>query len=65
MEDDYSKSGFKKGSSGDEIYMHYYEAAYLIAALEENQLKVIELKRQEYRENNGATTNDLILIARK
>ena len=31
--DDYSLSGFKKGSTGDEIYMHYHQADYLTEAL--------------------------------
>jgi len=34
MEDEYSKSGLRRGSTGDEIFMHYHEAAYLTEALE-------------------------------
>lgn len=36
MEDDYSKSEFKKGSSGDQIFMHFHEGAYLTEALKIN-----------------------------
>lgn len=48
MEDDYSKSRFQKGSSGDEMFMHYHEGDYLINALEENGFRLIELIRQDY-----------------
>jgi len=65
MEDDYSKSGFKKGSSGDEMYMYYHEGDYLTSALEENGFEVMQLIRQDYPEQNGEITTDLIIIAKK
>jgi predicted TPR repeat methyltransferase len=64
MEDDYTKSGFKKGSGGDEIFMHYHEAEYLQKALEENGFELIELRRQDFHsENEAMNAVDLILIA--
>lgn len=65
MEDDYSKSGFKKGSAGDEIFMHYHKTDYLTNALTENNFKIINLKRQDYPETDGTITIDLIIIAQK
>lgn len=65
MEDDYGESGPKKGSTGDEIFMYYHQADYLIASLKENSFKNIELKRQDYTEKDGAKKTDLILIAEK
>lgn len=65
MEDDYSKSGLKKGSTGDEIFMNYHQADYLIAALKENSFKIIELKRQDYPTQEGTKTTDLIILAEK
>ncbi len=65
MEDEYSKSAFKKGSGGDEIFMHYHEAGYLTNALEENQFKILKLQRQDYPMPDGTTAIDLILIAEK
>ncbi|MCL9804395.1 class I SAM-dependent methyltransferase [Flavobacterium amniphilum] len=65
MEDDYSKSGLKKGSNGDEVFMHYHQADYLTAALEENGFELITLDRKDFPEQNGTITTDLILIARK
>ena len=64
MEDDYRKSGFKKGSTGDEIYMHYHEADYLTNALISSGFEILEIQRKEYSYND-ANTVDLILIARK
>lgn len=65
MEDDYSTSGFRKGSTGDEIYMHYHQSDYLIAALKNNGFELIEEQRKVYPANDGSDTVDLILIARK
>jgi len=65
MEDDYAKSAFKKGSTGEEIFMHYHQADYLTQALKENKFMVIDLKRQDYPEKDGTKTTDLILIAEK
>lgn len=62
MENDYSQSGFRKGSSGDEIFMHYYRAEDLIQPLAENNFKIIDLQRQDYPANNDT---DLIIIAKK
>ena len=63
MEDDYQKSGFKKGSSGDLIYMYYHEGDYLTKALEENLFTIKHLKRQEYSPNGTIESIDLLLIA--
>ncbi len=65
MEDDYSKSGFKKGSAGDEIFLHYHQADYLKAALEENHFKILDLQRIESVMADGTKVTDLILIAGK
>lgn len=64
MEGKYSKSGFKKGSTGDEIYMYYHEVGYLIKSLELSKLKVISIDRKNYEYQEEATT-DLIIIAKK
>jgi ubiquinone/menaquinone biosynthesis C-methylase UbiE len=65
MEDEYSKSGFTKGSSGDSIFMHYHQADYLIEALIANDLDVLKTERIETKSENGSVTVDLILIAKK
>lgn len=65
MEDDYSKSGLKKGSTGDEIFMHYHQEDYLSEALRESGFKIIALQRKDFPEQDGSNTTDLILIAQK
>ena len=65
MEDDYSKSGLKKGSTGDEIFMHYHQEDYLSEALKQNGFKNIALQRKKFPEQDGSETTDLILIAQK
>ncbi|HLA56478.1 MAG TPA: class I SAM-dependent methyltransferase [Flavobacterium sp.] len=65
MEDDYSKSGYKKGSTGDEIFMNFHQADYLSTALGENHFNIIDLQRQNYPEKDGTNTIDLIIIARR
>jgi len=65
MEDDHSKSRWQKGSSGDEIFMNYHEAAYLKAALEAAQFKVIAEERKSYHYADGTPIVDLVLIAKK
>lgn len=65
MEDDYSKSGLKKGSSDDEIYMYYYKEDYLTRVLQEANLKILTIERKSYIDHNNHDTTDLILIAQK
>lgn len=58
MEDDYSKSGFKKGSTGEEIFMHFHEAEYLVKALEENGFRIMDLQRLKQDD-----VVDLVIVA--
>ena len=63
MEDDYEKSGFKKGSTGEEIFMHYHQVDYLSAALTENNFKILKLQRKHSIMTDGTEVVDLILIS--
>lgn len=65
MEDDHNKSGFKKGSSGEEMFMNYHEATYLTEALLNNHFSIIDLSRKVYTNADGSVTTDLIIIAKK
>lgn len=65
MEDDYSKSAYKKGSGGDEIFMHYHQGDYLTKTMQDNDLTILKIKRQEYPTQDGTQTIDLIIIAEK
>ncbi len=65
MEDDYEKSSYRKGSTGDELFMHFYPADYLTKTLTEHQFEILKLQRICYPAADGTTTTDLILIAKK
>jgi 2-polyprenyl-3-methyl-5-hydroxy-6-metoxy-1,4-benzoquinol methylase len=66
MEDDYSKSGLVRShTSGDELFMYFHEADYLVKALVENAFKVLDLQRKNYENADGTKTVDLIIIAGK
>lgn len=63
MEDDYGKSGFKTSSNGDEIYMYFHEAAYLVKALNDNGFEILSIQHQPFPALEDTT--DLILIAQQ
>jgi 2-polyprenyl-3-methyl-5-hydroxy-6-metoxy-1,4-benzoquinol methylase len=65
MEDDNSKSGFKTGSTGDQIFMNYHQADYLTAALLENGFELVDLRRKDFLNPDGTMSVDLVLIAEK
>jgi trans-aconitate methyltransferase len=65
MEDDNSKSGLQRGSGGEEMYMNYHEAGYLNEAVRANKMTVIDLQRKIYREEDGRSTTDLVIVAKK
>lgn len=64
MEDDYAKSGLKKGSKGDEIFIHYYQEEFLSNTLVENGFTILKTERI-YSEMLEEKVTDLILIAKK
>lgn len=65
MEDDYEKSRWEKGSTGESIFMHYYPAEFLVQALENTGFAVVDLQRKTYAGRDGAPVTDLLLIAQK
>ena len=65
MEDDYSQSGLKTSSAGDQMYIYYHQADELILTLKENGFTIIDLQRIEYLAAGGTKTIDLLLLAQK
>jgi len=65
MEDDNSKSGFRRSGCGDQMYINYHQADYLTNALKENDFKIIDLERKDYTTGDGTKTTDLLIIAGK
>jgi len=63
MEDDYSKSGFRKGSQGDEVFMHYYKEKDLLKILESHHFKSRLIQRKEFIMSDNSKVIDLIIIA--
>lgn len=63
MEDDYARSGFQRPGAGDELYMYYHQADYLVNALDTNGFKIMDIQRKQYPAADGSTTTDLIIIA--
>ena len=65
MEDDNLKSGYKNSSSGKhETYMNYHEASYLQESLKSQNFSIEKTERIQYKDPNGVSVTDLILIAR-
>jgi 2-polyprenyl-3-methyl-5-hydroxy-6-metoxy-1,4-benzoquinol methylase len=60
MEEDYSKSGLTKGSTGDEIFIHYYLEKDLTVILQKNNFEILGITRAP---SPKQSTNDLIIIA--
>lgn len=65
MENDYDKSAIQRASTGDEMFIHFHEAAYLIPALEENGFNILDIQRKVYPDGNGGETIDLVVIAQR
>jgi hypothetical protein len=65
MENDYDKSAIQRASSGDEMFIHFHEAAYLVPALEENGFNILDIQRKVYPDGNGSETIDLVVIAQR
>ncbi|GEP51735.1 SAM-dependent methyltransferase [Flavobacterium noncentrifugens] len=63
MEDDYEKSGFKKGSTGDAVFQHFYTLDFLVSILEINHFEIIKAKRF-FSTSENATATDLVVIAK-
>lgn len=66
MEDDYTKSAYKKGSSekAEAIFMHYYQETDLREMLEESGLEVVSVSKKKYLVQDIEVV-DLCLIAQK
>ena len=64
MADDYSRSGYQTSGSGDTIFVHYHEADYLRARMEDNGFELIDMRHQDFPAGPTKTT-DLIIVAKK
>ena len=67
MEGNYSDSGYKPPSSGEEkgAYTHYYTREFLIKMLQNTGFETLKIIKKKYPEPSTDTKNDIILIAQK
>lgn len=67
MEGDYTKSGFEKPGFSDQgmIYIHYHQEDYLTKALNDSGFEIIDLRRQDYPEQDGRISTDMIIVGQK
>lgn len=65
MEDDYTKSGPQRSSKGDELYMYFHEADYIIKATAAAGMNIINECRYTYPDAKGGVVVDLCLVGRK
>lgn len=67
IEGDYNKSGFVTSSESkeDKIFMHYYQANFLINRLKECGFTNAEFNKIEYIDRHGALVKELAINARK
>ncbi len=65
IEGDETQSGFEQTSfSGkDQVYVHYYQEAFLRECLSKNGFEVLHLIKQACHEPNGRVYNDMIFMA--
>lgn len=65
MEGDPSQSAYQTSSSGDQVYIHYHRAPYLLAALAQHGFTLLDLRRKPGPVNASMPSTDLFLIARR
>ncbi len=64
MEDDYENSAWKKASTGDETFQHFYREQDLAVMLAKSGFEILNVQRKEYTSGETAVT-DLAMIAEK
>ena len=63
MEDNYSNSGIRKSSGGDEIFMHYYLEEDLTRILTSNQFVIVSVMRKSYPGPDDTIITDVLVLA--
>lgn len=65
IEGDYTQSGYKAASTGDQTYVYYHSEAELVKELQANGFEVVDIQRKLFNKADGVASTDLILIAQK
>ncbi len=64
IEGDYESSSFETGSSGDKVYVYYYEPDYLQQLLAKAGFEHIQLFQKKYQKKDGSKQTHIILLAK-
>lgn len=66
IEGDYQNSGEQSSSDGKcRLFVHYYEAEFLLKLLSDQQFAIINVEKIRYRRNESETETHLIIQAKK
>jgi cyclopropane fatty-acyl-phospholipid synthase-like methyltransferase len=66
IEGDYKNSGYETSSNSEhKIFVYYYEEAFLMDALRQNELNEIKVFRKKYSRQNRAEQTHIVLVAKK
>jgi len=64
IEDDYQKSGFEQGSTGDKAYVYYHQKEFLLKQLQENKFNILKTFQIDYPTKDGDQSH-LIIVCKK
>ena len=64
MEGSYEDSGYPEHATGDNIFIYYHDADFLLQHLSENNFEVVHLQRTPFVENGVTTATDLFIYAK-
>lgn len=62
---DYEKSEFRKGSTGDLIFIHYYSIDFLKEILLNNHFSILKTAEIVSKDSAGYEVTDLVVVAQK
>lgn len=65
IEGSYNQSGYETSSTGDKVYVYYYEQNYLEQLLIKNGFTNIQTFRKQYNKKDGTPQIHLIILAHK
>lgn len=64
IEGAYENSGYEVGSSGDAMYVYYYDADFIKKILQDNHFELVALHSKHYTKSDGSSSTHLILMAK-
>lgn len=65
IEDEYENSSFKRGSTGDALFMHFYPESYLRSCFKQFGFEVLAMNRISYPLNEESETRDIVFLVQR